>query len=399
MTAEELKGFEERQAEMQQTRGIFDLICSTLNLKYGEFFGFRDTRGFVVLNIYKDQGAKTRVLKVSETAEILIDTHEYYSVYQSQTKKNVLFYSELRDKPDGWKTTRAGVLDENFEILIPARYDSLHDINQDSYLAVIDDYAGILDSKFEIIIPLKFREIEYNKTLKIFKAREQINTETENEDENPEGSIYWIYDRNGIMLQKLEYGLVNFANSPSHYTVYDIGAFYGQYVDQTSMIGRQGLLDQSFKTIIPPVYHLILKSGKFILVYEKRNAVVGRGYESQEAEGSECYYTLDGGKWGAFDHEGELLIPVEYNWIAHTLKDDLFLINPTGLMYYYQGEQEDGVWCAKDGLWGLINSKNQIIVEPAYKHYIMYEDKIIFCSRLSANYEILDMENALTISF
>lgn len=399
MTAEELKGFEERQAEMQQTRDIFDLICSTLNLKYGGFFGFRDTRGFVVLNIYKDQGEKTRVLKVSETAEILIDTHEYYCVYQSQTKRNVLYYSELRDKPEGWKTTRAGVLDENFEILTPARYDSLIDINQDSYLATINDYAGILDSKFEIIIPLKFREIEYNKTLKIFKAREQINWEDENEDENLEGSIYWIYDQNGILLQKLEYGLVNFTNSPSHYTIYDIGAFYGSYVDQTSMIGRQGLLDHSFKTIIPPVYDLILKGLKFTLAYEERNAVVGRDYESEEAEGSECYYTLDGGKWGVFDGEGSLVIPVEYSWIAHTFKDDLFLINPTGLMYYYQGEQEDGVWCAKDGLWGLIDSKNQIIVEPSYKHYSMYEDKIIFYNRQSADYEILNMEDALTIHF
>ena len=399
MTAEELKGFEERQAEMQQTRDIFDLICSTLNLKYGEFFGFRDTRGFAVLNIYKHQGEKTRVIKVSETAEVLIDTHKYYSVYQSQTKRNVLFYSGLRDQPDGYKTTRAGVLDENFEILIPAQYDSLNDINENSYLATIDDYAGILDSKFEIIIPLKFREIEYNKTLKIFKAREQINRKIEKEDENTEESVYWIYDQNGMLLQKLEYGLMNFANSPSHYTVYDIGSFYGEYVDQTSMIGRQGLLDQSFKTIIPPVYDLILKGKKFILVYEQRNAAIGRDYESEEAQGAECYYTLDGGKWGVFDHEGKLVIPVECNWIAHTLKDDLFLINPTGLMYYYQGEQEDGVWCAKDGLWGLINSKNETLVEPAYKHYHMYDDKIIFCNRQNADYEILDIEDAHTICF
>lgn len=399
MTAEELKGFEERQAEMQQTRDIFELICSRLNLKYGEFFGFRDTRGFVVLNIYKDQGDKTRVLKVSETAEILVDTHKYYSVYQSQTKKNVLFYSELRDKPDGYKTTRAGVLDDNFEILLPARYDSLLDINEDSYLATIDDYAGILDSKFEIIIPLKFREIEYNKFLKIFKAREQVNREDENEDEIPENSIYWIYGQNGMLLQKLEYGLVNFANSPSHYTVYDIGFFYDQYVDHTSMIGRQGLLDHSFKTIIPPVFDLISKGKKFILVYEERDATIGRDYESEEAQAAECYYTLDGGKWGVFDYEGNLIIPVECNWIAHTFNDDLFLINPTGLMYYYQGEQEDGVWCAKNGLWGLINSKNEILVAPAYKHYSMYEDKIIFCNRLSADYEILDVEQALTICF
>ncbi len=396
MTPEELKGFEERQAEMQQTRDLFDLICSRLNLKYGEFFGFRDTRGFAVLNIYNDQGNKTRALKVSQTAEVLIDTHKYHSVYQSNTKRNILFFSELRDRPDGYNTTRKGVLDENFEVLLPAQYDSLRDINEDSFLATIDDYAGILNSRFEIIIPLKFREIEYNETLKIFKAREQIIKEEEEEEEE-ESSIYRIFDQNGMLVNTLEYGLVNFANSPSFYTVYDIGSFSSDYVDPTVMIGRQGLLDQNFKTIIPPLYDLIFKGEKFILAYEERNAEVGRDYGAKEAEGSECYYTLDGGKWGAFDHGGSLIIPFEYSWIGQTLKDDLFLINPSGLMYYYQGEQEDGAWYVKDGLWGLINSKNEIMVEPIYRHYQLYDSKIIFFNRQSADYRILDTEDALTI--
>ncbi|MEN2398706.1 WG repeat-containing protein [Flavobacterium sp. MC2016-06] len=397
MSPEELKAFEERQTEMQQTREIFDLICSKLNLKYGEFFGFRDTRGFVVLNIYKDQGDKTRVLKVSEAAEVLIDTHRYCSVYHSQTKRNVLFFSEIRDKPNEYKTTREGVLDENFEILVPAVYDSLRDINEESYLATIDDYHGILNSKFEIIIPLKFREIEYNKTLKIFKAREQI--QKGKDDDDLEGSMYWIYDQNGLLLTTLDYGLVNFVHDPYFYTVYDIGVFYSCYIDDKSMIKRQGLLDQNFRTIIPPLYDLISKREKFILVYEKRNAVSGNDYESEEAEASECFYTLDGGKWGVFNHEGSPVIPIEYNWIEHTFKDDLFVISRTGLMYYYQGEQEDGVWCPKDGLYGLINSKNEIIVKPAYKHYHMYENRIIFCNRQSADYQILDIEDALTIYF
>ncbi|TDW47762.1 WG repeat protein [Flavobacterium sp. 270] len=399
MSPEELKSFEERQNEMQQTRDIFDLICSRLNLKYGEFFGFRDTRGFVVLNIYNDKGGKTRVLKVSETAEVLFDTHKYYSVHHTQTKKDILFFSELRDKPEIYKTTREGVLDENFEILVPAIYDTVRDINEDSYLVVIDDYRGILNSKFEIIIPLKYSEIEYNKTLKIFKAREQIHKGKDEDGDDLEGSRYWIYDQNGLLLQTLEYGLVNFVHDPNLYTVYDIGVFYSSYVDNTAMIEQQGLLDQHFSIIIPPLYNLISKGEKFILVYEKRNAVSGHDYESKEAEGAECYYTLDGGKWGVYDHAGSLIISIQYNWIDHTFSDDLFLINPTGLMYYYQGEQEDGVWCAKDGFWGLINSNNEIIVEPVYKHYQMYEDRIIFYNRQTVNYEILDIEDALTIYF
>jgi hypothetical protein len=170
MSPEELKAFEERQSEMQQTREIFDLIRSRLNLKYGEFFGLRDARGFAVLNLYNNQGGKTRVLKVSETAEILIGTHKYQSVHHPQTKRNVLLFSELRDKPEGCKTAREGVLDENCEILVPAVHDAIRDLNEDSFLAVIDDYAGVLNAAFETIIPLKFKEIEYNKTLKIFKA-------------------------------------------------------------------------------------------------------------------------------------------------------------------------------------------------------------------------------------
>jgi len=399
MSPEELKAFEERQSEMQRTREIFDLICSRLNLKHGEFFGLRDTRGFVVLNLYNHQGGKTRVLKVSETAEILLDTHKYQSVHHPQTKRNVLLFSEQRDKPDGYKTTREGVLDENFEILVPAVYDAVRDINEDSFLVDIDDNAGILNSKFETIIPLKFREIEYNKTLKIFKAREEVHKGKDEDGNDIQASRYWIYDRNGLLLQTLEYGLVNFVHDPSFYTVYDIGTFYSHYADDTAMIKQQGLLDQNFKTIIPPLYDLISKRGKSILVYEKRNAVSGNDYESEEAEAAECYYTMDGGKWGAFDQEGKLVIPIAYNWIDHTFKDDLFVISRTGLMYYYQGGQEDGVWCPKDGLYGLINSNNEIIVEPAYKHYHMYDDRIIFCNRHSANYEILDIEDALTIHF
>jgi hypothetical protein len=283
------------------------------------------------------------------------------------------------------------VLDENFEILLPARYDSLQDINADHYLAFINDYAGILNAKFDIIIPLNFREIKYNAAQKIFKAREQIT----NEDQ--ESSRYWIYDQNGILLKTLEYGLVNFASHPSFYTVYDIGVFYSDYVDYTTMIGRQGLLDDSFKIVIPPLYDLIFMGEKFILVYEERNAVIGRDYESEEAQGAECFYTLDGGKWGVYDHSGSLIVPFEYNWIDHTFNDDLFLINPSGLMYYYRGEQEDGVWYVKDGLWGLIDSQNKIIVEPVYKYNRFYSDKIIFFNREGADMSILDMEDAITI--
>lgn len=391
MSPEELKAIEERQIEMQQTRAIFDLICSKLHLKYGEFFGFRDTRGFVVLNLYKDQGDKTRVLKVSETAEVLIDTHRYYSVHQSVTRKNILFFSELREKPENFSTTRKGILDENFQILVPAIYDSIQDINEESFLVSIRNYHGILNSRFEVIIALKFREIQYNPALEIFKAREQINEEG--------ACIYRIYDKDGILLQTLEYGLVDFINSPLFYTVYDVAIPYDFYVDDSILIGRQGLMDQNFKMIIPPLYDLIGRGEKFIMAYDKKDAAIGGDYESQEALGAECYYTLEGGKWGVFDHGGNLVIPFEYNWIDSTFNDDVFLINPTGLMYYYQGEQEDGAWYVKDGLWGAINSKNEIIVPAVYRYNRQYTDKIVFFNRQSPDMEILDAEDALTIHF
>lgn len=391
MSPEELQALKEKQTEMQQTREIFDLICTKLNLKYGEFFGFRDTRGFVVLNIYNDQGAKTRVLKVSETAEVLIDTHTYYSVNQSSSKKDMLFFSELKDKPKNYSTKRQGVLNENFEIIVPAIYDSIQDINEQNYIVSINHYVGILNAQFEVIIPLKFREIQYNTTLKIFKAREQINEQG--------FSIYKIYDPNGLLLQTLKYGLVNFVNHPSFYTVYDIRIPYDFYVDDSVLIGRQGLVDQNFNIIIPPLYDLISKGGKFIMVYDKKNAIAVSDYESEKALGAECYYTLEGGKWGVFDHDSNPVIPLEYNWMDHTFNDDLFLINPTGSMYYYQGEQEDGAWYVKDGPWGLINSKNEVIVQPVYKHNLLYTDKIVFFNRQGSNYEILDPEDAITIHF
>lgn len=391
MTAEELKVFEERQAEMQRTREIFDLICTRLNLKYGEFFGFRDTRGFVVINIYNDQKNKTRILKVSDTAEVLIDTYKYYSVNQSLTKPNLLFFSELRDKPHNYTTTRQGVLDENFEILLPALYDTLRDINEERYLCSINNYLGILNDRFEVIIPLKFREIQYNKTLRIFKAREQINEEGH--------SIYRIFDPNGLLLATLNYGVVNFTASDSCYTVYDIDIAYDTYIDDSQIIGSQGLLDHNFNILIPPIYDLIFKGEKFIAVYEMRDAVTGHDYESEEAHYAECYYTLDGGKWGIFDHDNNLVIPFQYNWIEHTFSDALFLINPTGLMYYYQGEQEDGAWYVKHGLWGLINHKNEVIVAPIYKYKQSFTDKIVFFNKQDNDLAILDIEDTVTIHF
>lgn len=391
MNSQDNDNIEKEMNEVEKNLQLFTFIREKLNLKPGSYFGFYDTRGFAVLNIFNKITNTNRTLKVSKNAQVLIDTKEYYSVHQYHTKKDMLFFSKFIEEKDGLTITKHGILDENFKVLLPALYDSLQGKTNESYEASINNYCGILNSKFEIIIPLKYREIDYNKNLQVYKAREQINEEGQ--------SIYHIFNQKGTFLKTLHYGLVNFTSRFSCYNIYDTQMPYDAYIEDYDMIGGQGLLDQNFTTLVPPIYDLIFQGKTSIIVYEQRDAVTAHDYESEEAQCAEVYYTLDGGKYGVFDYQKNLIIPFSYNWIEHTSHEEFLLINPDGLLYFYQGEQEDGCWYVQQGHWGLINTKNEIIVKPVYKFINRYENKIIFYNMQATDGSILDLENAMTFQF
>ncbi|GEM_PF-1890108 len=391
MNPEEIAIAEKRFLEMERIRKVFDSICNKLNLKYGDFFGFYDTRGFAVLNLFDTITNTNRALKVSEAGEILIDTTDYYSINQSHTKKDILFFSVFIEKADGYTETKTGILDENFEIVLPAIFDSIQVLNPESFLVSNGSFCGVMTTTFETIIPLAFREIEYNETLEVFKAREVINDKGH--------SVYHLFDQNGMLIKKLEYGLITFENDPSYYTIYDTKVGSDFYYDNTDMIGNRGLLDRNFKMIIPPVYDMIFRGHASIIVYDRKNAEPDFDPDFLSSPSLDSFFVLDGGKCGVFDYNQNLQIPFVYNWMEPTFDSTLFLINPTGLLYYSRYIQDNnGHWDVQGGKWGLISNSNKVIVAPVYNFVAQYEDNVIFYNQQSENGTILDIENAVTIA-
>lgn len=390
MNPEEIAIAEKKFLEMERIRKVFDSICKKLNLKQGDFFGFYDTRGFAVLNLFDTITNTNRALKVSEGGEILIDTTDYYSINQSHTKKNILFFSAFVEKTDGYSQTKTGILDENFEIILPAIFDSFQELNPKSFRVSNGSFCGVMTTTFEMIIPLTFREIEYNETLNVFKAREVIN--------NGDHAVYHLFDQTGRFLKKLEYGLVTFENDPSYYTIYDTKVRSDVYYDHTDMIGNRGLLDRNFNMIIPPVYDMIFQGRTSIIVYDRKNAAPNFDHDFVNSPSLDSFFVLDGGKCAVFDYNQNLQIPFVYNWIEPTFDSTLFLINPTGLLYYSRYIQDDkGHWGVQGGKWGLISNSNKIIVAPVYNFVAHYDAKVIFYNQQSDNGTILDIENAITI--
>ena len=144
--------------------------------------------------------------------------------------------------------------------------------------------------------------------------------------------------------------------------------------DRTNQ-GKKGLLDIDLNVVLEPVYNLIDIKSNCILLFSGDE--VTRDYTVEDEDNPYSYYGIIGGKWGASDLKGNVLIPLEYDFLQPASNDGVFLANKGGTMIYSTDEHGMGGYSVLGGKWGVIDFNNMIIKEVIYDDYQHHDEKIV----------------------
>lgn len=93
---------------------------------------------------------------------------------------------------------------------------------------------------------------------------------------------------------------------------------------------------------------------------------------------SGCISTPEGGKWGVFDENGNILIPFEYEFIRH-IGEMSFIVKI-------------------NGKFGVINAKREMLVEPVYTAYKMTETSLITLRHTGGWYHLFNVRTQRLIT-
>lgn len=270
------------------------------------------------------------------------------------------------------------LLDDQNNILVPAKYDYINIINgddrkfsnQDYAVATLNNQKGLINLKGEEIIPLKYLD---------------CNILPENRFLLKNENGFLLTDINGYVLNQFEAEHVRFSHSMFYY----------------KKNGKIGYLDQYFNVLIENKYDEIkfIEEGIFFARNNNENFIINnRGEVIKEFDFSFVLYKVEKMKSGEFNYvvakdssyqakqglmnnKFELVIPIEYNWFEYNenvwvvkkgRSDYLFNLDfkeIKGVKYKEIGKYEpNGISCTVDeeGKYRFIDYTGKIINDLIY---------------------------------
>lgn len=270
----------------------------------------------------------------------------------------------------------------NYENDILSNYDYSHEFPK-FYKVYKNRNCGIIEkSSNKILITVDFIEITFIESLEIFFCK----------NNSLKAESYYCYDKNGEFLKELEYSHIwfdYFRNTNFLLVATDFGCYNFNFDANEDINMNYGVINKALDLLIPLKYGKIESYHNLFLLYNSKKS---KRIEIEDSEFSSVvsHYSIIGGKWGLSDSEHNILIPFMYDFIEFTQNKDIFLVNYGGSMTYLeQIHDKRGYWSVKGGKWGIVNSKNEILVAINYDTIMRYEDKVIFQNTL--NDESIDL--------
>ena len=145
--------------------------------------------------------------------------------------------------------------------------------------------------------------------------------------------------------------------------------------DLSEYIGKWGIIDSSFNTIISNKYDYI----DFLRNENQFKIAIGKPEFENESE----YLIVINLKWGIIDIKEKIILPNTYDWIEE-ISNNLYAVNVGGELYFDDEYQVD-MWTVRGGKWGVYNSENKLIVPIKY-------DKILLSSYQVKDYIFIQNE-------
>lgn len=243
-----------------------------------------------------------------------------------------------------------GVLYTNGNVLIPLSYDEIGELFIEYIVVKQNDHYGLVNIKGEFIIPPAYDEIdksyhderlyEISSSSEYFSVKKNkkwkyllANNDCRNNNEYDWISGPFEYD-NYIVKQNEKFGIVNRYGTVILPSIYEeIHTNHGFYVLCSK--GQKGLCDNNGKLIIPFSYDnieiisrksaIIEKEEKYSLFFFD-NAKAPIEYDGIRRIYGAFYKVTKNGKCGIMDDQGNIIIPMIYDYIHHSGKKNIEVV-------------------------------------------------------------------------
>lgn len=255
------------------------------------------------------------------------------------------------------KNTKFGLLSDNFELLFPCQYAKLtsikkgifkaqkYDVNPETYQDYNHTFNGIIDAQNNVLG-------EFHAASDIFNHL-YLDKVIVYEDWQ-----YFSYDIKTSKTQILPFEKIinNYAhrhsynNTPKYRTIIDIDNDAFPYFNSYALHdrkGKWGLIYPNGDVIIPNIYDYLEQ-----IAEDYFRVALG---EIEIDEDEENYVmTATNAKWGIIDSKQNIIVPIEYEWVWYIDKTQKVYANKGGVLTY--DEQE---WKPK---WNVCGGENKEII-------------------------------------
>jgi hypothetical protein len=283
-----------------------------------------------------------------------------YNIKNNYNYDDIIIFKNFEQKEGVLKVERNFFGFKKYSVIIKPIYIEIiyWRVNDQKIFRVTreDNLCGLLNIENEIL--LDFEYISIYAFTKDFKS--QIRN-TKNE--------LFSFDFNSRKIEKLPFDKTLFAQSNTYGAPTGINCYYRKTIinsieteiysyesDLADYIGKWGIVDSSFNIIISNKYDYI----DFLRNQNHFKIAIGNPVYENEGEN----LVLKNMKWGIIDENEKTILPSNYDWIEE-ISDNLYAVNIGGELYF-DDEYQVHMWSIKGGKWGVYNSDNKLIVPIEY---------------------------------
>lgn len=319
-------------------------------IENGKYFNFDDDYyRFVVRN----EANTTRFVYANKNGiECTVDGYSF--AYPTMSDKYWLLINSDSDL-----NYKVGLYDKyNKKEVIPAIYDNLSYINDDTIIARTQEGEGIININQKNVIPFKYNLIEYiNDSFIIalnsdgkfgvvnIKNEEVLAFEYDEIHKVSESSDYCRLGKNN------KFGLISIANGAIVIPVDYDSIYYvdKEYIENELVVAQKddkmGIIDVNNKEVVPFIYERIDLTGRCFEVYKYGLAGLldNKGKEILPAELIDIMEVADGfitarvyvenydHKYAVYNFNGEEIVPPIYDYIDYDASEKYMIVNNNGI--------------------------------------------------------------------
>lgn len=212
-----------------------------------------------------------------------------------------------------------GIMNRRGQVIVPATYDFIGELNNDRALCIKNEKVGFLTAiGNEILVP----------QFELYINAEQQSNFAGNFSKVQKAGKFGIIDRDGKPVIPFQYTKLG---AVSTLMAFEKKGLWG-FIDRTNKLILQPIYEyaESFQDEVAIVQQVALQG----TINSKGIPLIPCLYTTVKRIDKTHYLATLGAKNGIYSHEGQLLVPVEYNQIRK-MQDDLYLLLKGNDVHYF----------------------------------------------------------------